>query len=188
MLVEPVQRRAVAKQVVEAGNKFLPVQDPVLASPPTTDAPDPLQHDDPWAAYYKKVKHAPPPVRPVPGGPPARTVPEEGPVAAKFTAQDKRLESLEDAVRTLQTGQERQEKQRQADKEEVASNFAKLSSQVTASIEALQRSQQQQQDQLCQSMNEMKALMTSSRPSSESKKRPASKHDQHMDWEDDNKL
>ena len=110
-------------------------------------------------------------------------------MTSKFGAHDKRLSSLEDAVKSLQQGQEEQAKQRQKDQESMAANFASLSSQFASSLESLQRAQQQQQEQLFQGMNELKAIVLGSRPQAEaSKKRPASKAEPPMDWEPGNEL
>ena len=56
VLVEPVQRRTVEKQVVQAGHQHLPAQPATPAAAALPDSQDPLQINDPWSAYYKRVK------------------------------------------------------------------------------------------------------------------------------------
>ena len=178
------------RNIVQAGHQNLP-QPPVAADKPSAPKVDPLQQADPWQAYYNRVKGTTPGAT----GPPAvaapgpRAVADEGPISAKFLAHDQRMQSLEDAVKALQAGQKEQAAQRQADKEEVAKNFAGLSQQVSTSIEALQRSQAMQQEQLVMGMNELKALVMTSRGSSEGpKKRPAKQPGDAMDWKPDEPL
>ena len=164
--------------MVKAGHVHLPP--PASTKPDQSPAPpmvDPLQKADPWRAYYNRNQAA------VLLGrlPQAVLCQRTARWSSKFQAHDERMQSLEVAVKDLQEGQRQQEKQRQADREEVSHNFSQLSTQFVASVEALQHSQQLQQEQLVTSKNERKSLVLSSRVGGDQpKKRPAD-----MDWQAD---
>ena len=87
-------------------------------------------------------------------------------------------------MRDLREGQQKQETQRQADKEEVSQSLLTLSQQFASSLESFQRAQQVQQEQLVAGMNELKAMVASSRSANEPpKKRPATSALPGMEWE-----
>ena len=87
-------------------------------------------------------------------------------------------------MRSLQEGQVAAEKQRQQDQDAASANFASFSQQFAVSLEAMQRAQHAQQEQLVQSMHELKTLVLSAQaPADPTKKRPATGEEQNMEWE-----
>ena len=186
MLTIPVQQKGRERQVVQAGQQHLFALPAARKEQVAGGGPvDPLQKADPWMEYYsrqgsKGSGNLVPPSQQAP----ARAMPEDGPISQKFRAQDSRLQSLEETVRSLQEGQVAAEKQRQQDQDAVSANFASLSQQFAVSLEAMQRAQHAQQEQLVQSMHELKTLVLSAQvPADPTKKRPATGEEQSMEWE-----
>ena len=178
VLTIPVTQKTREQQVVQAGHQHLSAAPQALKDTPVApQSVDPLQSSDPWRAYYNRTQGLPSTASSATSPVPARVLPEDGPITTKFASQDSRLQSLEEAVRGLQEGQRASEEQRKEDKEEVARSLAGLSQQFAASLEAFQRSHQQQQEQLVSGMAELKSLVVSNRGLPD-KKRPAA-----MDWE-----
>ena len=187
VLTVPVHQKGREQQVVQAGHQNLHFRQALPKDSPTVPV-DPLQKNDPWKAYNNRAQ----PVLSKASGSVSATptanrhLPEDGPLAVRFQAQDDRLQTLEATVRDLKDGQRAQEQQRKADKAEMTQSLAGLSQQFAASLESMQRAQNAQQEQLVAGMNELKTLVLGQRNvSDQPKKRPASSD---MDWSEDGKL
>ena len=123
-------------------------------------APDPWQSMDPWKEY--KLKQSPqPPGKAAAPVPVPRSLPADTPIATKFQEHDSRMCKLEQAVQSLQEGQDDQRRQAQCDKEAMAQSLQTMGQQFAASLEAMQKAQQRQQEQLFQGMAELKSIVLS---------------------------
>ena len=76
---------------------------------------------------------------------------------------ERRLKSLEATLEEVRSG---------PDKQATAQNLTALSQQFSTSVEALQRAQQQQQEQMRQNMDELKAIVLASRDVPDHAKKP----------------
>ena len=129
------------------------------------------------------MKHtAPAAGKPVPTPAAPRSLPTDTPIATKFEEHDTRMQKLELAVQSLQDGQEDQRRQAQADKEAMAQNLQSMGQQFAASLEAMQKAQQRQQEQIFQGMAELKSIVLSgAAPDMQEKRRKSNAEAMHLD-------
>ena len=180
VLIVPVPQRTKTRQVIQAGNMLpkKPAQAEAMAEPHS----DPWLNNDPWQDYYRSQQQsaAAPAPAPVP-----RSIAPDAPIAGKFHAQDDRLTKLEQAVVDLKQNQQEQAKRAEEDKASLQCNLQSLSSQFTASLEAMQAAQVRQQEQLFAGMTELKTLFQNVAHNEPSKKH---KHGRQPDMETDDQM
>ena len=109
------------------------------------------------------------------------------PVSSAAMQQDQRIAALETSLAEMKQTQQDHVPQSRRDKEALEHEVAQLTRQFRCSFDSLQRSQHQQQEQMQQGIEELKALMLAGRDTDHSKK-PRVEKSKPMDWEPDGKL
>ena len=77
----------------------------------------------------------------------------------QLTQHDRRLRALEASLDEVKTAQASQQAQQAADRQATTRDMQALSQQFAQSLEALQRSQMMQQEQLRQGMEDLKSVV-----------------------------
>ena len=177
ILVLPVPQRATGPKVVQAGHRaLLAPPRPAQHDLPGPSSVDPLEVHDPWKDYLRKT----------PSAAAASARASGAPAAAP--QQDGRISALEASVAELKQQQHDHMSQYQKDRSAMQLEMSAMTQQFAASMDAFQRAQTQQRDQMQQGMEELKALMLEGRRSGDHAKKPRTERDSKMEWEPGDKL
>ena len=165
VLITPVQSRSSTPSIVQSGS--------VPPLPPKSSE-DPWLHSDPWSSYKRNSATVTQPSKPASASmQPPRVV--TGPTEARFKDQEARIAAIEQGLADLRsTGDKRHQEILKAQAEDSKSHAATtselrsqlstlatdFSSQLQASIAALQGAQTQQMQQVMSSFEEVKSLLS----------------------------
>ena len=171
VLIIPVQSRSSTPSIVQSGS--VPPLPPKSNTGASADE-DPWLHSDPWSSYKRNSATVPQTLKPGSTSmQPPRVV--TGPTEARFKDQEARIAAIEQGLADLRsTGDKRHQEILKAQAEDSKSHAATtselrsqlstlatdFSSQLQASIAALQGAQTQQMQQVMSSFEEVKSLLS----------------------------